>query len=144
MSSSEIITGVQCLLCLEYCSDKSGFNKHHDRKHLGQKLSYRTNALYRKTASGDKSNTLTWSMAPVPEFTSATPSAGPGLFERQTKFLSKGKCANPNLKPISFFTFSQQSFQVFMATTPNGAALPSPCSTLDTKQLHSLMRLMNL
>ena len=94
MSESEIISGVQCLLCNEYCSDKSGYNKHHDRKHLGEKLCYRTNAPYRKSEDGAKSNSIAWNVAPVPDFTCA-PSvdslAGPGLFERQTKFISKGK-----------------------------------------------------
>jgi hypothetical protein len=82
--------GVKCLRCSQVFYDKSGFNRHQTQRHKEEAPQFETNVPYRQV--GDKLVAdFDWKICPLSQASPMDEGSAPGLLERETKVLSKGK-----------------------------------------------------
>ena len=83
--------GVKCLRCGHVFYDKSGFNRHHTQRHKDEGApQFETNVPYKQV--GDKFVAeFDWTFSPLSKASPLDEDSAPGLLERETKVLSKGK-----------------------------------------------------
>jgi hypothetical protein len=89
--------GVKCLRCSKILFDKSNFNRHHQQVHKQLTPMFESNVCYK----ADKDVVISefeWSLVPLIQASEANADVAPGLLERETKILSRGKSLFPDSK----------------------------------------------
>ena len=93
--------GVKCLRCSKILFDKSNFNRHHHQVHKKETPLFESNVCYK----ADKDVVISefeWSLVPLIQASEANADVAPGLLERETKILSRGKSLFPRDRLWSF------------------------------------------
>lgn len=89
--------GVKCLRCSKILFDKSNFNRHHLQLHRNATPLFESNVCYK----ADKDVVISefeWSLVPLIQASETHAAVAPGLLERETKILSRGRTLFPDCK----------------------------------------------